>query len=254
MHFTLNLTLILIISHAARNLLAKPLKDVRILFKNYWICRPWSRTWSRALGLGFEILSLVGLTNFRTVCVHCDCSIMQKDNVNTTPADVVEKRPLNDEAKPATAAAVTVDDDNVVKLKPKITLLNGITVIVGSIIGSGIFISPKGVLQEVQSVGMSLIIWFACGLFSMVGAYCYTELGTAIVRSGADYAYMFEAFGPFLAFLRLWVECMIVRPCAAAIVALTFANYVIEPLFPTCPQPEVAVRLLAAVAIGKFLG
>ena len=188
---------------------------------------------------------------------------MEMDSmVNTAPADVVEKQPLNNEAKPAAAAAVaaeddttgkgpTIDDDNVVKLKPKITLVNGITVIVGSIIGSGIFVSPKGVLQEVQSVGMSLIIWLACGLFSMVGAYCYTELGTAIVRSGADYAYIFEAFGPFLAFLRLWVECMIVRPCSAAVVALTFANYVIEPLFPTCPQPDVAVRLLAALAIGE---
>jgi len=85
----------------------------------------------------------------------------------------------------------------------------------------------------------------------MVGAYCYTELGTAIVRSGADYAYMYEAFGPFVAFLRLWIESMIVRPCSAAVVALTFANYVIEPLFPTCEQPETAVRLLAAVCISQ---
>ena len=186
-------------------------------------------------------------------------------NAQPPAADSVEKQLLNDAAKPAysaTAAAhdddatpkgiKTVIDDDVVKLKPKITLINGITVIVGSIIGSGIFVSPKGVVQEVHSVGLSLIIWLACGLFSMVGAYCYTELGTLIVRSGADYAYIFEAFGPFLAFLRLWVECMIVRPCAAAIVALTFANYVIEPLFPTCPQPEVAVRLLAAVAIREL--
>jgi len=177
------------------------------------------------------------------------------DNLaNLPPADDgAEKRPLNDDDKPAAAAAAAqLDDDHIVKLKPKITLLNGITVIVGSIIGSGIFVSPKGVLQEVGSVGMSLIIWLACGLFSMVGAYCYTELGTLIVRSGADYAYIFEAFGPFPAFLRLWVECMIVRPCSTAIVALTFANYVIEPLFPTCLQPELAVRLLAALAIGEI--
>jgi len=202
------------------------------------------------------------------VCVVF-CSETDKDrmaNPGPTAADSVEKQLLNDAAKPAYAATasasgadagtakdIKADDDNLVKLKPKITLINGITVIVGSIIGSGIFVSPKGVVQEVKSVGLSLIIWLACGVFSMVGAYCYTELGTAIVRSGADYAYIFEAFGPFLAFLRLWVECMIVRPCAAAIVALTFANYVIEPLFPTCPQPEVAVRLLAAVAIREFV-
>jgi len=136
-----------------------------------------------------------------------------------------------------------------VKLKPKITLVNGITVIVGSIIGSGIFLSPKGVLDETGSVGLSLTVWLLCGLFSMVGAYCYTELGTLIVRSGADYAYIYEAFGPFLAFLRLWVECMIVRPCSTAVVALTFANYVLYPLFPTCPAPTIAVQLLAAICI-----
>jgi len=191
---------------------------------------------------------------------------MQKDGSgDPAAAGGVEKQPLNEVGKPAYAAAaatataddatakdIKVEDDDVVKLKPKITLVNGITVIVGSIIGSGIFVSPKGVFQEVQSVGLALIIWLACGLFSMIGAYCYTELGTAIVRSGADYAYIFEAFGPFPAFLRLWIECMIVRPCSTAVVALTFANYVIEPLFPTCSQPDVAVRLLAALAICKF--
>lgn len=172
-------------------------------------------------------------------------------NGSASDSGNVEKVPL-ESAKIDSASAEAGADDGAIKLKPKITLVNGITVIVGSIIGSGIFVSPKGVLQEVNSVGLSLIIWLACGLFSMIGAYCYTELGTAIVRSGADYAYLFEAFGPFLAFLRLWVECMIVRPCATAIVSLTFANYIIEPLFPTCPQPEAAVRLLAVIAISKY--
>lgn len=138
-------------------------------------------------------------------------------------------------------------------LKQKLGLLNGVTVIVGSIIGSGIFVSPKGVLQGCGSVGMSLVVWLLSGVYSMIGAYCYAELGTAIVRSGADYAYIFEAFGPFLAFLRLWVECMIVRPCSQAIVALTFAYYVIEPLFPDCDQPGVAVRLLAVVCISEYI-
>ena len=144
------------------------------------------------------------------------------------------------------------DDKGSVSLKPKISLLNGITVIVGCIIGSGIFVSPKGVLEKTGSVAVSLIVWFLCGVYSMIGSYCFAELGTMIVKSGADYAYIYEAFGPFLAFLRLWVESIIVRPCTTAIVALTFAYYVIEPLFPDCDQPASSVRLLAAICISKF--
>ncbi|XP_050389996.1 large neutral amino acids transporter small subunit 1 isoform X2 [Patella vulgata] len=140
-------------------------------------------------------------------------------------------------------------DSEGISLKPKITLLNGITVIVGSIIGSGIFVSPKGVIENCGSVGLSLIIWLLSGLYSMVGAHCYSELGTAIVKSGADYAYIFVTFGPVLAFLRIWVECVVVRPCTLTIVALTFAYYVIEPLFPDCSQPDDAVRILAALCI-----
>lgn len=152
---------------------------------------------------------------------------------------------------PCDEQKVTIDSGQI-KLLPKISLLNGCTVIIGCIIGSGIFVSPKGVLMYSGSVGASLLIWTICGLFSMVGSYCYAELGTSIVRSGADYAYIYEAFGPFVAFVRLWVECIIVRPCTQAIVALTFAYYVIEPLFPDCEQPDLAVRLLAALCIRKF--
>ncbi|KAL5022877.1 hypothetical protein ScPMuIL_002032 [Solemya velum] len=136
-----------------------------------------------------------------------------------------------------------------IKLKKELGLHNGVAIIVGVIVGSGIFVSPKGVLTEAGSVGVSLMIWVACGLVSLIGAVCYAELGTCILKSGADYAYIMEAFGHLPAFLYLWVALVIIIPTGNAITALTFAYYILQPFFPTCPSPDIAVRLLAALCI-----
>mgnify|MGYP001550270478 CR=1 FL=1 len=137
------------------------------------------------------------------------------------------------------------------KLKKSLGLMNGVAIIVGIMIGSGIFVSPKGVLQEVGSVGGSLVIWLLCGVISLFGALCYAELGTSILKSGADYAYINEAFGGLPAFLYLWVALIVIIPTGNAVVALTFGYYALQPAYPTCDPPDSAVRLLAALAISE---
>lgn len=74
---------------------------------------------------------------------------------------------------------------------------------------SGIFISPKGIIEQVDSIGFSLVVWVLCGLLSMIGALCYAELGTSIPESGGDYAYINKAFGPLPSFLYLWAANVI---------------------------------------------
>ncbi|PIC16424.1 hypothetical protein B9Z55_023032 [Caenorhabditis nigoni] len=134
-------------------------------------------------------------------------------------------------------------------LEKSMTLFNGVSIIVGCIIGSGIFISPTGIQAQAGSVGLSLIVWVLSGIFAAIGAYCYAELGTLIRKSGGDYAYIMEAFGPFLAFLRLWIESIVVRPCTATIVALTFAIYMLKPFYPDCDPPPLSTELIAALLL-----
>ncbi|OON21807.1 putative Asc-type amino acid transporter 1 [Opisthorchis viverrini] len=136
------------------------------------------------------------------------------------------------------------------RMEKSIGLVTSITIIVGSVIGSGIFVSPQFILVMTNSFGASIVVWIACGLFSLIGAYCYAELGTMMPRSGADYSYVYEAFGPFFGFLRLWIEVVVVRPVSAAVLSMVFANYVLKPAFPACTEtPQAALRLIACVCV-----
>uniref|UniRef100_A0A672RX85 Large neutral amino acids transporter small subunit 2-like n=1 Tax=Sinocyclocheilus grahami TaxID=75366 RepID=A0A672RX85_SINGR len=149
------------------------------------------------------------------------------------------------------AAADTGDaaGQSSVALKKEIGLVSACGIIVGNIIGSGIFVSPKGVLENASSVGLALIVWIITGVITAIGALCYAELGVTIPKSGGDYSYVKDIFGGLAGFLRLWIAVLVIYPTNQAVIALTFSNYVLQPLFPTCFPPENGLRLLAAICL-----
>nr|XP_032832290.1 cystine/glutamate transporter-like isoform X2 [Petromyzon marinus] len=136
-----------------------------------------------------------------------------------------------------------------VALRRKIGLWRGVSVLVGTVVGSGVFISPSGVLRHSGSPGWALAVWLACGLLSLLGALSYAELGTTYHKSGGHYVYLLETLGPATAFLRLWAEFIIVRPAITAVVALAFGRYALAPAFSPCPPPLLAVQLVTALAV-----
>ncbi len=139
-----------------------------------------------------------------------------------------------------------------VELKKNVTILHGVGLIAGTMIGSGIFISPSGVISNTGSVGSSLIVWLACGIFASLGALCYSELGTAIPKQGAEYQYLYTAFGPIPAFLFAWTGSLVIKPSAVAGVSVVFGSYVTKPFYPDCDPPIHLVKLCGFCCIGEF--
>uniref|UniRef100_A0A914W5W8 Uncharacterized protein n=1 Tax=Plectus sambesii TaxID=2011161 RepID=A0A914W5W8_9BILA len=114
----------------------------------------------------------------------------------------------------------------------RIGLFGATSYVVGNIIGSGIFVSPSGILRRTNSVGLSLIIWVVSGLITVLGAFCYIELGTAIRESGADFAYICYVKWYPIAFAFMWVNVILTYPASAAVGIETFGEYVLTALEP----------------------
>ncbi|KAL8559421.1 hypothetical protein ACOMHN_045218 [Nucella lapillus] len=142
---------------------------------------------------------------------------------------------------------VEVDTSGLTMVK-SLGLVGGSSMIIGSIIGSGIFISPKGVLESTGSVALSIIVWVLSGVIALFGALSYAELGTLMGKSGGEYQYLREAFGNGVAFLFAWTTIMVIRPAGNAIICLTFAQYT-SSLSSVCGTPQIPVKLTAALAL-----
>ena len=110
----------------------------------------------------------------------------------------------------------------------KIGVLEAISYCIGDIIGSGIFVSPTGILKDSGSLGLSLIIWIASAFISMIGALVYIELGTSIRKSGSDFSYLRTAGWNPVASAFLFVATILTYPATLALQAMAFGEYFIK--------------------------
>jgi basic amino acid/polyamine antiporter, APA family len=120
---------------------------------------------------------------------------------------------------------------------------------VGGVIGSGIFLVPGSVLEQVgNSVPLALSVWLGGGLLSLLGALTYGELSAMNPKAGGLYVYIRDCFGPFLAFLFGWTLFFVISSGSIATLAVAFGNYLGE-FIPMSPVGTKAVSILIIAVI-----
>ncbi len=143
------------------------------------------------------------------------------------------------------------------RLARSLGLGSAIAVLIGSVIGSGIFRSPAGIAARLPDERLFLLAWIIGGLLSLCGALTFAELSAALPRTGGIFVYLREGFGRLPAFLFGWAELTIIRGSALGAISLVFAEYFLR--FFSVAETDLAVRIVAvsavlAVATLNFMG
>jgi basic amino acid/polyamine antiporter, APA family len=127
-------------------------------------------------------------------------------------------------------------------------LFDALSIVVGIVIGGGIFLVPNLVAQELKSAPAIVAVWVFAGVISFFGALACAELGTAIPSTGGQYVFLREAYGPLIGFLCGWTMFAVARTAQVAWLAVTLALYVsyFVPLTP------IMAKLLGIGAIALF--
>ncbi len=127
-------------------------------------------------------------------------------------------------------------------MKKKLNLLDSTMIVVGSMIGSGIFIVSAGMLRDLGSVENLIMAWLITGILTLFGALSYAELGAAMPKAGGQYIYLKEAYGKLFGFLYGWTLFTVIQTGTIAAVAVAFAKFT-GVLFPIISEKNVLVQI-----------
>src|SRR5947199_1729656 len=140
-------------------------------------------------------------------------------------------------------------------LPRKLGLLDATMIVIGIVIGSGIFLLPNLIARNVASGAAIIGIWIVAGVLSFFGALAYAELGAMLPATGGQYVYLREAFGPLCAFLCGWVFALAVVPGGIAFLATGFSIYLDHFIPLTAPmRTAVSVLLVLTLSAINYVG
>src|ERR1017187_6860932 len=154
------------------------------------------------------------------------------------------------------------------ELKRDLGTWSAISIVVGTVIGSGIFLVPKTMIQRVGSVEWVFAIWVVGGLLSLAGALSYAELAAAMPEAGGEYVFLREAYGPLWGFIYSWTQMWVAKSGSIATLATGFFVYLsnfyapLDTVFYSVPLPlgphggplELRYGQLFAIALIFLLG
>ncbi|MBZ0153293.1 MAG: amino acid permease [Planctomycetes bacterium] len=145
------------------------------------------------------------------------------------------------------------------QLQRRLGLVSAVSITVGAVIGSGIFLKALGVAKAMPSEGWIYTMWGGLGLVCLFGAFAYAELGAMFPEAGGQYAFLREGWGKFVGFLYGWTFFWVINPGTVAALSLAFAENLL-PLFPldaaagAAWQPYVAVGMIVVLALVNHFG
>ncbi|MGA1495775.1 MAG: APC family permease, partial [Rhodothermales bacterium] len=140
-------------------------------------------------------------------------------------------------------------------LRKELTTFDGIALLIGITIGSGIYSTPYLIAGYFPDFSATIITWLIVAAFVMMGGLIYAELGTRLPDTGGEYSYMTRAYGPFAGFMFGWAQLFIIRTSPAAGLAIIAADYIgyFTPL-EDWAHTLVALSIIAVLGLFNYLG
>ena len=127
-------------------------------------------------------------------------------------------------------------------LQKRVNLFDGISIVIGAMIGSGIFIVSADIARNVGSPGWLLVVWLITGIITLIGAISYGELASMMPQVGGQYVYLKEAYHPLIGFLFGWTTFLVIQCGTIAAVAVAFAKFS-GVLFPWISEKNILFHL-----------